>query len=182
MRTFIAIELPIEAKNEIMRIQKTLWKKTLFSGKLTESENLHLTLKFLGEVNDDKIDEIKNKLSEIKVPEFFAEIGGIGVFNKNFIKIIWVKLNGKGIWELQKEIDNKLAGMFERERRFMGHVTIARVKNVPDKRCFLEYLKSVTPKKIRFLVKDFALKKSELKPEGPEYSSIESYNLIREKI
>ncbi len=182
MRTFIAIELPIEAKNEIARIQKILLKKTLFRGKLTESENLHLTLKFLGEIDDDKTEEVRARLSLIKFNEFFAETGEIGVFSSDIVKIIWIKLNGKGIWNLQKEIDEKLSDLFPIEARFMSHITIARVKNVIDKHGFLEYLKSIKPKKIRFLVKEFELKKSELKDMGAVYSSIQSYNSNEEKI
>ena len=203
-RTFIALELSREAVNEISRIQKLIWKKTLFTGKLTESENLHLTLKFLGEISEEQIAEVKKRLALIKIPEFFAETGEIGVFNKDFpgkkvfpvnptpknnakkeygfIKIIWMKLNGGGIWNLQKEIDEKLKDLFPAEERFMSHITIARVKNVSDKKGFLEYLESVKPKKIRFLVKEFALKKSELLESGPKYEDIERYNLFGEKI
>lgn len=196
MRVFIAIELDKECVNEIIRIQKLILKKTLFQGKLTESENLHLTLKFLGEISDDKVVEIKKRLSLIKFNEFFAELGEVGVFSPDFVKIIWVKLNGKKIWELQKEIDEKLAisqtlalggkassdeklsDIFPKEERFMSHVTIARVKNVSDKKGFLEYLKSVKPKKIRFLIKGFSLKKSELEFSGPKYEDLERYKLL----
>jgi len=174
-RIFISLDLSRDAINEIVRMQKILWKKTLFTGKLTESENLHLTLKFLGEVDDSKIIEVKKRLSQIKFSEFFAETGEIGVFNKDFIKIIWIKLNGKGIWGLQKEIDLKLKDMFNVEARFMSHITIARVKNVKDKKGFLEYLDSVKPKKIRFNLNEFLLKKSELTPSGPKYEDIEKY-------
>lgn len=180
-RTFIAIELPREAINEIIRIQKLIWKKTLFTGKLTEGENLHLTLKFLGEISDLMIAEVQKRLSEIKFSEFFAETGEVGVFNKDFIKIIWIKLNGKGIFQLQREIDEKLKDLFSVESRFMSHITIARVKNVKDKKGFLEYLESVKPKKIKFHVDKFVLKKSELLDAGPVYSDVQEYNLNSEK-
>lgn len=181
MRAFIAIDLPREIVNEITRIQKLIWKKTLFTGKLTESENLHLTLKFLGEINDEKIEQVKKILKEIKFSEFFAELGEVGVFSSDFIRIVWIKLNGKGIFQLQKEIDEKLKKLFTPEVRFMSHVTIARVKNVKDKSGFLEYLKSVKPKKIMFNANEFVLRKSELISSGAVYSDIERYP-INEKI
>lgn len=178
MRAFIALELPKECINEILRIQKLIWKKTLFTGKLTEGENLHLTLKFLGEISEEKTEMVKERLKGIKIEkEIFAELGEAGVFSKDFIKIIWIKLNGKSIWKLQKEIDEKLSDLFGKEERFMSHITIARVKNVNDKKGFLEYMKSIKPKKIKFQVKDFVLKKSELFPEGPVYSDLERYYL-----
>jgi len=110
MRTFIALDLPKEIIKEIQGIQKILKQKSLFTGKFTESENLHLTLKFFGEIDETKVEEVKKRLSEIKMDGFYCEIGEVGVFTKSFIKIIWIKLNGKGIFNLQKEIDEKLSG------------------------------------------------------------------------
>jgi 2'-5' RNA ligase len=178
-RIFIALDLSKEGIDEIKRIQKILSKKNLFMGKLTEDYNLHLTLKFLGEISDEQVLEVKKRLSQIKFSELFAELGEIGVFNKDFIKIIWIKLNGKGIWDLQKQIDEKLLDLFVHEARFMSHITIARVKNVPNKAGFLEYMKSVKPKKIKFCVNEFVLKKSELFSQGPRYEDLEIYPLIK---
>jgi len=177
-RCFIALDLPREAINEIKKTQNLIWKKTLFTGKITEPENLHLTLKFLGEINEDKINEIRKRLREIKPKSFEAELGEVGIFSKQFIKIIWVKLNGKGVFQLQKEIDNKLKDLFEPEQRFMGHITIARVKNVKDKEELIEYLENLKIKRIKFKVNEFILKNSELMPEGPVYLDIEKYALI----
>src|SRR3989338_6080784 len=204
MRVFIALELPLEIIEEIKKIQKLIWKKTLFSWKLTESENLHLTLKFLGEIEDlskkansdalfhssspnpksksegfgeNKIEEVKKKLGEIKLNSFEAFVGEVGVFSRKFIKIIWIKLNGKGVFSLQKEIDEKLKDLFKPEERFMSHITIARVKYVNDKKGLLNYLKSVKPEAKKFKIEKFFLKKSELKPEGPVYEDLEEYKL-----
>ncbi|MFH1358754.1 MAG: RNA 2',3'-cyclic phosphodiesterase [archaeon] len=181
-RCFIALDLPRNAINEIKRIQKLIKEKVIFTGKLTEVENLHLTLKFLGEIDEGKIKEIKDKLSKIKinqeeVRDFFAELGKIGMFSKKMPKIVWIKLNGKIVFELQEKIDDVLRGLFEPEHRFMSHITIARVRYVEDKKGFNEYLESIKPKKIRFKVEDFILKKSELFSEGPVYEDIMKYKL-----
>lgn len=181
MRTFIALDLPKEIVKGIQGIQKILRKQNLFTGKFTESENLHLTLKFLGEVEEDKINLVKEKLSEIKMGRFYCEIGEVGVFTKSFVKIIWIKLNGQGIFNLQKEIDEKLKDLFNVEERFMSHLTIARVKHVSSKKDLLEYLKSIKPKKSRFFCDKFYLKKSELKPEGPVYENLDEYPLSSRK-
>ena len=120
---------------------------------------------------------MKKRLSEIKMDGFYCEIGEVGVFTKSFIKIIWIKLNGKGIFNLQKEIDEKLSGLLEPEERFMSHLTIARVKHVSSKKDLLDYLKSIKPKKSKFYCNRFYLKKSELKPEGPVYEYLAEYKL-----
>lgn len=177
MRAFIAIDLPKEAINHIKDIQKLIEKKNIFLGKFTESENIHLTLKFFGEITEEQVEEVKKRLKEISFDEFEAGLDEIGVFSKKFIKIIWIKLGGKGIFSLQKEIDKKLEDLFKSEERFMSHITIARVKNVPDRKRFLDYIKNIKLKKIKFKVEKFFLKKSELKPEGPVYEDIGEYML-----
>ncbi len=176
MRVFIALDLSREAINEIKRIQEIIRKRILFIGKFTEPENLHLTLKFLGEIDEKKVGEVKERLREIKFENFEAELADVGVFSKKFIKIIWIKLNGKKVFELQREIDDKLKDLFEPEQRFMSHITIARVKNVKDRKELIEYLKNMKGKKIKFKVDRFFFKKSELFPEGPIYKVIERYS------
>ncbi|MDD5191818.1 MAG: RNA 2',3'-cyclic phosphodiesterase [Candidatus Nanoarchaeia archaeon] len=179
-RCFIAIDLSREAINSIKEIQKLLKKQSLFNGKFTEPENLHLTLKFLGEISDDKIKEVKKKLQEVSFEEFEAGLGEVGVFSKKFIKIIWIKLKGNGIFELQKQIDEKLMDLFPVEDRFMSHITISRVKTVGDKKALLDYVSKVKTENIKLKVDKFFLKKSELKPEGPVYEDLGAY-LIKRK-
>src|SRR3989344_6158969 len=176
IRSFIAIDLPREAINHIEEVQKLLKKQSLFNGKFTEPENLHLTLKFLGEIDEKKINEVKKKLKEVKFDEFEAELGEIGVFSKKFIKIIWTKLNGRGIFDLQKQIDDELKDFFSEEQRFMSHITIARVKTVGDKKSLIDYIENMKIESIKFKVDKFYLKKSELLPEGPIYSDLEVYS------
>jgi len=178
-RCFVALDLSREAINEIKRIQELIKKQNLFTGRFTEPENLHLTIKFLGEIEEEKIEKVKEKLKTLRFPSFEAEIGEVGVFSKNFIKIIWVHLIGAE--KLQQEIDKILKDIFEEEQRFMSHITIARVRYVGDKNALLDYLESVKPEKIKFKVEKFFLKDSQLFPEGPVYSDIDEYKLGEKK-
>ncbi len=179
LRCFIALELSQEAIDEIEEIQKIIKKKNLFYGKFTEPENLHLTLKFLGEISEEKAEEAKKKLSDVKFKEFEASLGEVGVFINKHNSLLWIKLNGKGIWELQEVIYEKLKGLFAKEEKFMSHITIARMKKISSKNEFLEYVKNMKIKKVKFQVKEFVLRKSELKSEGPVYTNIKEYSLER---
>lgn len=172
MRTFIAIEIPENVKKEIVKIQEQLPE---FEGKKTEIENLHLTVKFLGEVEEEKVEEMRKRLREIKFRKFNTEINFLGVFSESFVKIIWLHM--KNCDELQKEIDKKLDGLFKKEKRFMGHLTIARVKNVKDKKRFLEEIKKIKIPRMNFGVNRFILKESVLAEEKPFYKDIEAYPL-----
>ncbi|MDP1728899.1 MAG: RNA 2',3'-cyclic phosphodiesterase [archaeon] len=176
-RTFIAIDFPDEIIKEVARIGEVLGKKK-FTGKLTELENLHLTLKFLGEIDEKKMEEVRARLKEAKVEEMDLKLGEIGVFGiRGSPRIVWIKIEGKQIWDLQKRIDEALKGegMFEPEERFMSHLTIARVKYVKDKKGFIDAVKGMKVKDIKFKIDSFELKSSELKPLGPVYRTIEKY-------
>jgi len=172
MRCFISINIPREVAKQIEKIQDELPD---FFGKKTELENLHLTLKFLEEIDEQKVEEVEEKLREIKFEKFESEIDLIGVFSEKFIRIIWLHLSNCN--ELQKIVDEKLKDLFKPERRFMSHLTIARVKAIKDKRKFLEELKKVEIPTIEFNIDNFYLMKSELTSNGPKYEIIEGYKL-----
>lgn len=175
IRCFIALELSREAIDEIENIQNLIKKKNLFYGKLTEPENLHLTLKFLGEISEEQLKQAQEALRKVKFESFQANLGELGLFSNRAQMILWLKLQGKGIFDLQKQIDHVLTNLFPLEARFMSHITIARIKKLPDKKAFLEYIKNLKHTSIKFKVSEFILKKSELKPEGPTYSDIEKF-------
>ena len=167
MRCFIAIDLPETIKDEIIKIQKQIPE---FKGKLIEKENLHLTLKFLGEISEEMIKKVKEKLEKIKFNKFNAKLGEVGIFSESFVRIVWLKLENCD--ELQKEIDSALADLFKKEERFMSHLTIARVKFIQDKKDFIEKLKKIEVKPVEFEVNNFLLKKSTLTEKGPIYEDL----------
>lgn len=178
MRVFVAVDIPQKAKDEIRRIQALMPK---FFGKKTETENLHLTLKFLGEVSKEEAEEVKKRLREIKSNNFETEINHLGFFDNQKSRvyekrlIIWLHLTNCEM--LQKEVDSALSGLFESENRFMSHLTIARVKNVKSKKEFLAQLKKIKINKIKFDVKEFKLKKSVLTKKDSVYDNLEIYPL-----
>ena len=170
MRAFISVEIPGEVKKKISDIQKSLPD---FKGKMTEPENLHLTLKFLGEIDDFKLGKVREALKAVKFRSFDAEINSLGIFSPKLIRIIW--LGVEGCDELQDNIDQSLEGIFPREERFMGHLTIARVKWVKDKKDFLDRISRIGIPAMKFQVRRFELKESVLKRKGPEYQTRGEY-------
>lgn len=178
IRAFIAIEFSDEVVKEIARVQELLGK-VKFVGKLTELENLHLTFKFLGEIDEDKLAKVRKALKKVEFSKMKLKLGKIGIFSgRENPRIVWIKLEGKEIYDLEKKIDLALNGMFKPEERFMGHLTIARIKHVKDKKEFLEHIDSIHVKPVVFECSKFKLKKSELKPIGPVYNDLEIYKAI----
>ncbi len=177
-RTFVAVDFPDSVIKEVARIQGVL-ENLKFTGKMTELENIHITLKFLGEIDNEKLEEVRKKLREIKFESFEARLDSVGSFNYHGNpRIVWIKVGGKGIFELQKKIDEKMQECgFKIEERFMSHMTIARVKYVKDKKGFEEYVRGIKLKDIRFEIDMFKLKESELKGIGPVYGDLGVYGL-----
>jgi|SRR3989338_3067040 len=178
MRAFIAIDFPDEIVKEIARVQGVLGNYK-FTGKVTELENLHLTLKFLGEVEEKKVEKIMERLRGMRFGEFEAKLAEIGTFSYDLNpRIVWVKVGGKGVFELQKKIDEMMEKEgFAREERFMSHMTIARIKYVKDKEGFKDYVRNLGVKEIEFPVKSFKLMKSDLREMGPVYTLLEEFIL-----
>ncbi len=176
MRLFIAVELPKEIKDELYKFQLKL--KPFVKAVFVHKKNLHLTLKFLGDVKEDEVEEIKENLEKIKIKKFKASLNGTGIFpNEKFIKIIWISLKPENkVMELQKKVDEEMLGFFDKESRFSSHLTLARVKNVKDKKELLATLKS-SELKGEFEIKEFSLIKSELSKDGPRYEIVETYSL-----
>jgi len=180
-RGFIAIDIPtnkqlLEVENEI--------KNTGADLKLVEPENIHVTLKFLGDTYEEKIDEIediiKNSVKNIK--PFNIKLKGSGVFpNKNYMKVIWIGLeNAELIAEIAKKIDKQLESLgFEPEKRgFSAHLTIARVKSPRNKEKLLKIIEKY--KDVEFATIDInsvKLKKSDLTPKGPIYTNLREVKL-----
>ena len=172
MRCFIGIDLSNIAIKEIQKIQKKL--EPNFIGRLTLSENLHLTLKFLGEIEEDAINDVKKRLPSITHAPFELTLKDIGVFSQKFIKIIWVKVSDV---PLQPLVDNCLKNIFKLENRFMGHISIVRVRSLADKKSFLQLINATTVNEVSFMIKDVYLKESILTPDGPVYKDIVRYKL-----
>ena len=172
MKSFISVDISEKVKNEIKEIQDELPE---FGGKKTELENLHLTLKFLGHLDNEKVNEVREKLKAIKFRKFETEFKHIGFFDNQKYGVIWIHLNNCNA--LQKEIDNCLKNLFKKEKRFMAHLTIARFKNVLDKKKFLNDLKKIEIPKTKFVVDNFRLKESVLTGNRPFYKTLWEYGL-----
>lgn len=174
MRLFIAIEVPEEIHGYFLELQK---KVNTSLAKITLAKSFHLTLKFLGEVDENKKDKTIELLREVKFEPFSAELNNVGVFpNENYIRIVWVGLEPKDkITELQQKIDNILVDLFAKDKRFHPHITLGRVKFVKDKKEFINLLKEIKVEKKSFEASVFKLIKSTLTPEGPVYEVLELF-------
>ena len=138
VRAFIAIELSPQAHGELASLQETL-KKSGADVKWVEPENIHLTLKFLGDIDPVKTEELKKLLTEAAAAskDFEVTIKGIGAFpNLSSPKVIWagLDLGAAESIRLADAVEAKLisAGIPKEERKFHPHLTLGRVRNGRD--------------------------------------------------
>lgn len=176
MRLFLAINLPDELKKLLFEFAQPL--KGFGKLNLVEEKNIHLTLKFLGEVKESTLDGIIEDLRGVKFRGFPVTLHGIGVFpSKNYIRVVWVGC-GKGsdeIVTLHKGVETALKG-FKKDKDFHPHATLARVKFPDDKEGLIKFIEENSSREFgRFEAASFDLMKSELTIEGPKYEVLESF-------
>jgi len=180
MRAFIAIPCLEGLKAGMVKVQYKI--KGMGKITLVKAENIHLTLKFLGEIDEGKIPEIIEGLESLPDQNFEISLKGLGVFpNPNYIRVIWIGVeNGSDkIIEIHSKIDQRLKELkFKPDRNFHPHLTIARVKFSKKK----EELRKVIRENSNtgfggFQADRIELMQSKLSPKGPKYSLIHRIEL-----
>ena len=170
MRLFIAVELSNDILEKLSQAQASLPKEGLA---LVKPENQHLTLKFLGEVPDEKVEAIKSALDSCKRAPFTISVKGAGVFpNEKFVRVVWAGVESKELAELAGCIEHSLVSIgFPKETHpFSPHATLARAKMKVDVGEFLARFRNFDFGSCK--INSFVLKKSMLTPQGPVYADV----------
>ena len=175
MRLFIGIEIPDQLKKKISEIQD---KFKDFSIKFVETKNLHFCLRFLCEVDESKVDSIKEVIDKIGLNPFSIHIKGLGVFpDMDYIRVVWLGVeDSKDLVNLVNSINQGVEDLgFNKSKPFVPHLTLGRVKSGKDKdklKTLIEDLKNIDIGEMQ--VNQIHLIKSELTPNGPIYKKIHS--------
>lgn len=174
-RLFVAVELPDELRSRVHSLAGELTEDGV---KPVEEHNIHLTLKFLGDVPEEKVAEVKERLEGVKFKSFGCRVAGVGVFpSLDYIRVVWAGLECGEMLKLAAEVEKALSGIGKREDRpFSSHVTIARVKRKIDVKDFLE--KHGGEDFGEFKVSEFVLMQSELGRNGPKYTPLKRFTLL----
>lgn len=170
MRLFIAVEIPEELHKKTDEIKRKIQSKGL---KLTKDN--HITLKFLGEIPEHKVEDIVNRLKEIAFSPIEIKILHLGAFpNLNKPRVIHLQCESPGLIELASKVSNALKE-YPDDKPFIPHITLARVKFLNNKAELIDTIKDIKISHEEFMITCFYLKQSILKPEGPEYNNIEVF-------
>jgi 2'-5' RNA ligase len=175
MRLFIAIDLPSSVKEKIAQLIKTL-KKLDLEAKWVETANLHLSLKFLGEVEEKNTEEIKRIVADVAVnaSQFEINLYSFGFFpNEKYPRVFFVATDKEDVLRnIAVHLEDRLAMIgFPKENRFKSHITLARFKGIKNIDLLKAEMKNIAIEE-KSSVEEIALFKSTLTKTGPIYEKI----------
>lgn len=193
MRLFFAVDLPESLAADVEGTQDRL--RDAAGLRFTDPEQAHLTLKFLGDTDPGGVDELRTAAREalsnatVERPDgvepvrpFEAEVGGLGVFpSLEYIQVVWAGFR-EGQTELTAlhealEAETTALGFDPEDHEFTPHVTLARMDDARGKELVQEAVRETDPTIGRFRVEEIRLKESTLTPDGPEYETVDSFDL-----
>jgi 2'-5' RNA ligase len=183
IRSFIAIELPEEAKEGLAKLKKELERDEHKFVKWVNPRGIHLTLKFLGNIPSRQVAEITKAIEGAVqgISPFHLEIGGLGAFpSLRQARVLWVGIGGEveKLSRLQQNIDSALAALrfAKEERSFAPHLTLARIRQGAsplERRSFGELVGStIFEDKYHVTVESISLMRSQLTPAGAIYTCL----------
>ncbi len=183
IRSFVAIELPEEAKKGLASLRRELERDEHKFVKWVDPEGIHLTLKFLGNIPSKRVTEITEAMKKAAQGSspFLLEISGLGAFpSLQQARVVWVGVAGEldQLSSLQQKIDSALSalGFPKEERLFVPHLTLARIKeggSAPERKGFGELVGSASfEDKYPVEVEAIRLMRSQLTPAGAIYTCL----------
>jgi 2'-5' RNA ligase len=187
MRVFIAIDIDEKTKNAIADVQKQLNAKVdIKKGdvKWVEPDNIHLTLKFLGEIEEKQVAEVSDIAKQVAEAHknFALDIESVGSFGGRSAKVIWagVGTRAEQLLALQKDLYSRLeqAGYPKEEHEFSAHLTICRVRNPKAGFKLAEAVGQFAKLKLGSInANAVCVYQSQLTPAGPIYTLLSSSKL-----
>ena len=173
MRVFVAVEV---IDDHILQKIKSMQESFPFKAKPVRLDQIHFTLQFLGEISENKTEDVKKALGTVSFSKFDLTIIGSGAFpNTRNPKVVWLGVDKDGKERMSRLANdvNEILGAIDlkNEKPFKPHLTVFRIKNrIGD--ITEELLKSKDTKFGTQVVSQIVLKKSDLSPNGPEYTNL----------
>ena len=188
MRLFIATDIDDKVREGLGDLQQELRNQVdVKKGdvKWVNPENIHLTLKFLGEVKDKEVVDICNISKDVAArhKSFELEIGRLGYFGGRSARVLWVGTGdgANNLQKIQKDLEEQLdsAGWPREQREFAGHLTVCRVKNTKAGIKLAEICEDFKDLELGTIpVNSISVYQSQLTPQGPVYTVVGNYKLV----
>jgi len=182
VRAFVAVEVPGNVVDLLILAQKELGA-TGADVKLVERENLHLNLKFLGEISEAQASEVNSRLSRLSLKSAEVTIRGVGAFpTPSRPRVVWAGVAQEDelrVLPVAEGVIKALEGIGERDdRQFRPHITLGRIRTGLNLRELVEVLRRNSGREFGTMwMKEIKLKSSTLTPGGPVYRDEGVYHL-----
>ena len=187
MRVFIAIDIGDDIRAALSNLQQQFQSKVDIKKsdvKWVDPKNIHLTLKFLGEIKDEKVVEVCNITKDVagRHNSFELDVESVGCFGGRSARVVWVSV-GQGsddLLRLQEDLDQQLAsaGWPKDTRKFTGHLTLCRVRNPKAGVKLAQASEAYRNFKLGTMSADsVTVYQSQLMPTGPVYTVLGDYKL-----
>ncbi len=187
MRCFIAIDIDDSARKALADLQQQIENSAdVKKGdvKWVEPQNMHLTLKFLGEIKDQETLKVCNIVKDLagRHRSFDLDIKSVGCFGGRSARVLWVGSStaGDSLLRLQSDLDEQLAqaGWQKEQRVFTGHLTLCRVRNPKAGVKLAQTTEQYKDLKIgTVFVDSVCVYQSQLTSKGPVYTLLADYKL-----
>lgn len=172
MRAFVGIPVSEEIREKVKKLEEEI---KIEGVKIVEPENLHWTVKFLGEIGEREVERVKEVIENVEKKDIEIEVKGVGVFpNISRIRVIWLGV-GEGreaFTDFIKRVNEKLSGI-GKESEVVPHLTIGRVKFVKDRKKLIDSIEKIKNACLgKMAVRELVLYESKLTPKGPIYTEV----------
>ncbi|MFP4680271.1 MAG: RNA 2',3'-cyclic phosphodiesterase [Chitinispirillaceae bacterium] len=175
-RLFVAVDLPERIRDDISAIYQAIPR-----AKWTKDSQLHLTLRFIGEVSEDTAEKIECALNLIETPSFPIELKGVGFFPPRKIpRVLWCGIApNEELLKLQAKVERTLTniGITPEGRKYSPHITIAKLNRSPSEKLAQFISSNALFHTEPFLVSEFHLYSSHLRSEGALHIREATYKL-----
>ncbi|TXT56869.1 MAG: RNA 2',3'-cyclic phosphodiesterase [Candidatus Thorarchaeota archaeon] len=181
IRAFLSINITDDILlQKISKVQNSLDRSSA-KMKLVEPENIHFTLRFLGDTSLAKLEALEKEVEKVSFDSFDIMIETVGTFPKiSKPRVVWVGVihNATKFIELKRMIDSGFARQgYRKDRRFTPHATIARIRSIKDRKRLKENLMFLADTKIgKMEIKRVSMMSSTLTPKGAIYKELWSIN------
>jgi len=176
VRTFVAIKIPDLVKEKVLDIQDEL-RNYNCRVSWAKAESIHLTLKFLGDTQDDLIDVLGDGFNEAVhgIAPFELETGEVGYFGGKRPRVLWIGFKESGsLFDIQSKIENAAHafGFAKEGKSYHPHLTLGRVKESRGTFGMMEHFNSIVFPEQKFTVSEIIFYMSELKPSGAVHTPL----------
>lgn len=175
VRCFVGVMIPEDLKNNIVNIQNAI-KSFPIECKMVETENLHICLSFLGEIEDDRIVDLRKKLDNVcsNRSAIDIEVSGLKFIpTEKYVRVIVLDCPSMTLETLGKNIRKEIGGDVK-----PPHVTLCRVKNIREKEQTIDKMKGIDSCVGKFKISSIQLIKSQLEKSGPVYRILHESKLL----